>query len=207
MAKPRYGAEREPERGLPLVGGDLLVALPVLCRSSSPARERPSMTICEPPARPGALMTRSLNFGSRYRSKMSAGSITCMSQSTNRMPSSSHLSFRNPQGHRVPGAVKLSGAEYSVAAPMVAAGADFLLSPHAGDELPHVRDHRVRRQECFHVRVVRQRQRTMRWGRATHTASPAHGCARPSYPRTRTWAGSCSRCPRPGRPSPRFASC
>ena len=32
-------------------------------------------------------MTRSLNFGSRYRSKRSGGSMTCMSESTKRRPS------------------------------------------------------------------------------------------------------------------------
>src|SRR5262249_26949653 len=62
------------------------------CRSMSEVG-RPSMTInpdgprlgC--PSDPTGTLMRCLNFGSRYRSKRSGGSMTCISESTNRRPS------------------------------------------------------------------------------------------------------------------------
>src|SRR5436853_2568484 len=62
------------------------------CRSASDVGS-PSMTI-EPaaprlgrPSLPTGTLTRCLNFGSRYRSKRSGGSMMCMSESTKRSPS------------------------------------------------------------------------------------------------------------------------
>src|SRR5215510_7807572 len=62
------------------------------CRSMSDVG-RPSIRINPDgprlgrPSDPTGTLIRCLNFGSRYRSKRSGGSMTCMSESTNRRPS------------------------------------------------------------------------------------------------------------------------
>src|SRR5262249_34950546 len=48
------------------------------------------------PSAPTAVLTRCLNFASRYRSKRSGGSMMCMSLSTNRRPSFMRVASSDP---------------------------------------------------------------------------------------------------------------
>src|SRR5918994_6214854 len=82
----------DPERGCVLSEpwAPERLRLRYCCSSLSIDVGRPSMTIMPRRGRPSALvgrMTRSLNFGLRYVSKRSGGSMLCMSQSTNLRPS------------------------------------------------------------------------------------------------------------------------
>src|SRR5262245_57978328 len=91
MAKSRrlVDCSREPESGWVLcaLAPPARPRLRYCCSSASIVVGRPSMTIVPRlgrPSAPAGSTTRSRNFGSRYRSKRSGGSMMCMSESTKR---------------------------------------------------------------------------------------------------------------------------